>query len=84
MAYPYLKWVTSKCCYGLPFMKPVEAEGGEGGANVGEEDGSLLNPGNSAEDSRNTYVVNGKEYKKRSKKTKKKHSEKAEEAEPLA
>lgn len=81
VAFPYLKWVTSKCCYGIPYFKPFVDDDG---ANVGEEDAQLLASSNSAAGGSATYVVNGKEYKKRSKKHKKKHSEKAAAEEPLA
>ena len=30
VAYPYLKWITSKCCYGLPYFKPYVPESGDG------------------------------------------------------
>lgn len=77
-AFPYLKWVTSKCCYGIPYLKPYDPEN-EGGAGVEEENAQLM--GNNAK----TFTVNGKEYKKRSKKHKKNHmGEKAAKAEPLA
>ena len=80
VAFPYLKWVSSSCCYGLPFCVPYEEGGGEAQRNTGGdvEDGALLG-------SRQTYIVNGKEVKKRSKKQKKKQlSEEATESEPLA
>ena len=77
MAYPYLKYVTSKCCYGLPFFQPYDGE--ESNNLVHDEEEQPLNQGS------NTYFINGKEYKKRSKKPKKKQlSEKATDSEPLA
>lgn len=24
VAYPYLKYITSRCCYGLPYFAPLE------------------------------------------------------------
>ena len=61
---------------------PYSPDGGENTAAVDEEDASLMgrNKGGAK-----TFTVNGKEYKKRSKKAKKKQlSDKATQAEPLA
>lgn len=85
VVFPYLKWVTSKCCHGLPFLKPYDPNGeNEHGAAVDSEQGTLLASGSGVNGPK-TYMVNGKEYKKRSKKQKKKqHNEKAIQEEPLA
>ena len=81
VAYPYLKWVTSKCCYGLPYMKPYDPEGG---AAVADEDQEKLVPDHH-HGKKNTFTVNGKEVKKRSKKHKKQQlSKEATESDPLA
>lgn len=66
VAFPYLKWISSRCCYGIPYCKPYT--GDEDGAGVEEEDAQLLR---SSSNARDTYIINGKEYKKRSKKAKK-------------
>lgn len=87
MAFPYLKWVTSKCCYGIPYFKPYEQDSGEGNsAVVQEENEQLINTGQEPIHGREkTFTVNGKEYKKRSKKPKKNNvSQAAANAEPLA
>ena len=89
MAYPYLKWITSKCCYGLPYFKPYDpnAEESSGGAVVQEENERLVQDGQQPiQGSRpGTYIINGKEYKKRSKKHKKNNmSSQAQQGEPLA
>jgi len=70
VVFPYLNWVTSKCCYGLPFLKPYDpnAENNELGAAVDTEAGNLLASSGSGVNATKTYMVNGKEYKKRSKK----------------
>ena len=80
MAFPYLKYLTSRCCHGLPYFKPVEDN--DANAHVhDEEDNNLLPAGASG----GTYTVNGKEYKKRSKKVKKSAlSEEATKSDPLA
>lgn len=85
MAYPYLKWITSRCCYGIPYFKPYDPEGGESGAGVGEENEQLINTAGTNHCGQKTFTVNGKEYKKRSKKVKKNNvSKDAANAEPLA
>lgn len=66
MAFPYLKWISSRCCYGIPYCAPYT--GDADGAAVEEEDAQLLR---SSSNARDTYIINGKEYKKRSKKAKK-------------
>ena len=75
VAYPYLKWITSKCCYGLPYFKPYDPSVDNGNmpsAVAQEENEQLMNNGQSAvHGGSNTIIINGKEYKKRSKKPKK-------------
>ena len=42
VAYPYLKWITSKCCHGLPYFKPYEPDGEADSAVVQEENEQLM------------------------------------------
>lgn len=79
VAFPYLKYVTSRCCYGLPYMKPCEEEGS--GAMDHDQELSLMHD----HSKRKTVTCNGKEVKKRSKKHKKQQlSKETTTANPLA
>lgn len=82
MAYPYLSYVTSRCCYGLPYFKPYNGEE-DGDARVeDEESNSLMNRGSK---SQTFTTADGKEFKKRSKKKKKSAlNDEAVKSEPLA
>jgi len=83
-AFPYLKWICSSCCHGIPYLKPYDPNGPANGAGVEEEDAALLNTRQTSTAVK-TFTVNGKEYKKRSKKPKKSHmGENAKVAEPIA
>jgi len=82
VAYPYLSYVTSRCCYGLPYFKPYSGED-DGDARVhDDENHNLIN----TRERRKTFTTHdGKEVHKRSKKKKKNHlSDDVVKSEPLA
>ena len=83
-AYPWLRYITSRCCHGMAYFKPHDENEVDPTAVKDELDQELLERRTARSTQRCTYMVNGKEHKKRSKKIRINHYNEETITEPLA
>lgn len=69
VAFPWLRYITSRCCYGIPFLKPYDPQS-VSDSTVNDDES---NDQQTALINRYTYTYCGREKKKRKKKQRKNH-----------